>query len=89
MEMEMPEVGLSPRQAAFVARVGADPHGTLASAVPGRVFVYVEERRRTIRYELDQDGTVLRGDVFSRETSSNQPLAGPRVSTPDGQALQL
>jgi hypothetical protein len=89
MEMEMPEFGLSPEQAAFAARVGARPDATLTSAVPGRVFVYVEERRRTIRYELDQDGTVLRGDVFSRKTPSSQPLACRRVSTPDGQALQL
>ncbi|MDX6672215.1 MAG: hypothetical protein QOI91_2578 [Solirubrobacteraceae bacterium] len=80
---------LSPRQAAFAARVGANPDSTLASSVPGRVFVYVEEPQRTIRYELDQDGRVLRGDVFSRETAGCQPLAHPCVSTQDGQALQL
>jgi hypothetical protein len=68
METVMSDCELSPGQAAFAARVGADPHGTLVSAVPGRVFVYVEAGQRTIRYELDQDGSVLRGDVFSRDT---------------------
>jgi hypothetical protein len=65
--MEISEFGLSPAQADFVSRVGADPRDALDSAVAGRVFVYVEEARRTIRYELDRDGFVLRGDVFSRE----------------------
>ena len=57
---------LSSGQVAFAARVGASVKDSLSSAVDGRVFVYVEERDRTIRYELDQDGSVLRGDVFAR-----------------------
>ena len=57
---------LSAGQMAFATRVGANVDDALDSAVDGRVFVYVEERDRTIRYELDRDGTVLRGDVFAR-----------------------
>jgi hypothetical protein len=55
---------LTPEQAAFADRVGAED--ALESTVEGRVFVYVEEAHRTIRYELDRDGSVLRGDVFAR-----------------------
>jgi hypothetical protein len=80
--MGMSAFELSPRQAAFAARVGANPDSTLASSVPGRVFVYVEERQRTIRYELDQDGSVLRGDVFPRERAGGQPTGRLCVSTP-------
>ena len=57
---------LSAGQMEFATRVGASLKDALHSAVDGRVFVYVEERERTIRYELDLDGSVLRGDVFPR-----------------------
>jgi hypothetical protein len=60
---------LSPEQEAFAARVGADPDEAVDSAVEGRVFVYVEQPHRTLRYELDHDGSVLRGDIFSRGTA--------------------
>jgi hypothetical protein len=67
--MNVSDYSLSPAQADFVARVGANPRDALDSAVAGRVFVYVEEARRTIRYEVDPDGLVLRGDVFARGPS--------------------
>ncbi len=64
--------GLTSGQAAFAARVGADARDAVDSAVEGRVFVYVEKPDSTIRYELDRDGSVLRGDVFGRERLDGQ-----------------
>jgi hypothetical protein len=89
MQIDTSDFELTAEQAAFAARVGADLRGMLASMVPGRVFLYIEEPQRTIRYEVDRDGSVLQGDVFSREGSSGQPIGRPRVSTPDGRPLQL
>lgn len=71
--LDLSECRLSCGQAAFAARVGAEPRDALDSAVEGRVFVYVAEADRTIRYELDRDGSVLRGDVFRRDSGAEAP----------------
>jgi hypothetical protein len=38
--------------------------------VAGAVFVYVEESARTVRYEIDGRGRLLRSDTFARDSDS-------------------
>jgi hypothetical protein len=57
---------LTTQQESFIADVGADPDGALASLASGCVFVYVELPTRTIRHEIDEAGHVVQTDIFLR-----------------------
>jgi hypothetical protein len=62
---------LTAEQASFIAEIGADADHALASAAPGRVFVYVELPTRTIRHEIDESGRVLQTDIFLRSNGED------------------
>jgi hypothetical protein len=66
-EIVLGESGLTAEQTRFARSVGAGPEQVLATMVPGRVFVYVEDPGRTIRHEVDELGRVLRSDCFPRD----------------------